>query len=132
MSCLKNLRRGSLKKMLKMLAKQKMIRVERKSGDEKTTICSADISDVRENNALMNASIRILHLRAHSSKLYLVHLLVMRIGNFGVLSNECIHRENRFKAELGNLSNLVNLAEATSPGAVSGGREVAVNGSAPS
>lgn len=97
-----------------------MIRVERKSGDEKTAIRSADISDARENNAFMNASIKILHLPPHSSRLYLVHLLVMRIGNFSVLSNECIHRENIFKVELGNLSNLVNRVEATSPRACLG------------
>jgi hypothetical protein len=118
--------------MLKMLAKQKMIRVERKSGDEKTPICRADISDIRKNNACMNAFIKILHLPAHSPRLYLVHLLVMRIGDFGVLSIECIHRENIFKGELGNLSNPENHIEATSPGAPSGGREVGVSSSAPS
>ena len=103
--------------MLNVLAKQKMIRAERKSGAEETAICSSDISDVRENDAFLSDSVERSHLPAHSPRLYLVHLLVMRIGHFGVLSNECIHRENTFKVELGNLSNLVNRAEATSPGA---------------
>lgn len=56
---------------------------------------------------------------AHSAKLDLMHPLVMRTGDSGILGNECIYRENRFKAELGNLSNSINHAEATSLGAPS-------------
>lgn len=96
--------------MLKMLAKQKMIRVERKSeAMRKLPSVMLTFQSIHENNMFMNTFIRILHLQLHPSRLYLVNLLVMRIGKFSILSNDCIHRENIFKAKLGNLSNLVKM-----------------------